>query len=146
MPLEFLFVYGTLRRQIASSMQHVLADYCEYYSDGVMRGKLYEVLGYPGALESCNANDKVFGELHRILDRQRVLARLDDYEECSNKFPRPHEYIRKQLSVEFVGGGTTPAWVYLYNRDVSNLRQIVSGDYLDEQDRERDDFPAGNAE
>lgn len=130
MPLELLFVYGTLRRQIASNMQQVLADYCEYYSYGVMRGKLYEVRGYPGAIESSNANDKVFGELHGILDRQRVLAQLDDYEECSNKFPRPHEYIRKQLSVELIGGGATMAWVYLYNRDVSKLRQIVSGDYL----------------
>jgi len=43
----------------------------------------------------------------------------------------PHEYSRNQLSVELIGGGSVVTWVYLYNRDVSNLQQIISGDYLD---------------
>lgn len=127
---EFIFVYGTLRKQIVSNMHHVLASYCEYCSDGAMHGKLYEVCGYPGAIESSDANDKVFGELYKMLDRKRVLDRLDDYEECSDRFPMPHEYIRKRLSIELYGGGSVVAWVYLYNQDVSKLRQILSGDYL----------------
>jgi gamma-glutamylcyclotransferase (GGCT)/AIG2-like uncharacterized protein YtfP len=60
---EFIFVYGTLRKQKASNMYHVMANHCEYFSDGVMNGTLYEVCGYPGAIESSDANDKVFGEL-----------------------------------------------------------------------------------
>jgi gamma-glutamylcyclotransferase (GGCT)/AIG2-like uncharacterized protein YtfP len=126
---EFIFVYGTLRKQIASNMSHVLADHCEYFSDGVMRGTLYEVCGYPGAIESGDANDKVFGELYKMLDRKQVLAQLDEYEECSDRFPRPHEYYRKALSIELPGGGSVVAWVYLYNHDVSKLKQIISGDY-----------------
>jgi gamma-glutamylcyclotransferase (GGCT)/AIG2-like uncharacterized protein YtfP len=73
----------------------------------------------------------VFGELYRMLDRKRVLALLDDYEECSNKFPLPHEYIRKLLAIALAGGDSIAAWVYLYNHDVSKLQQILSGDYLD---------------
>ena len=131
MTLEFIFVYGTLRKQSASNMHAVLANYCEYYSDGVMQGKLFEVDTYPGAIESSDPNDMVFGELYRMLDRKRVLALLDDYEECSNKFPLPHEYIRKPLAIELAGGDSVVAWVYLYNHDVSKLQQILSGDYLD---------------
>lgn len=44
--------------------------------------------------------------------------------------PHPHEYSRKQLSIELIGGGSVVAWVYLYNHDVSKLQQILSGDYL----------------
>jgi gamma-glutamylcyclotransferase (GGCT)/AIG2-like uncharacterized protein YtfP len=130
MATEFIFVYGTLRKQMASDMHHVLANHCEFFSDGVMNGILYEVCGYPGAIESCDASDKVFGELYKMLDRNLVLALLDEYEECSGSFSMPHEYRRKTLSIELIGGGAVVAWVYLYNHDVSNLRQIISGDYL----------------
>jgi gamma-glutamylcyclotransferase (GGCT)/AIG2-like uncharacterized protein YtfP len=77
---EFIFVYGTLRKQMASDMYHVLANHCEYVSEGTMTGTLYEICGYPGAIESSNGNDKVFGELYKMLDRKLVLALFDDYE------------------------------------------------------------------
>jgi gamma-glutamylcyclotransferase (GGCT)/AIG2-like uncharacterized protein YtfP len=89
------------------------------------------VRGYPGAIKSSDANDKLFGELYKMLDRKRVLVLLDDYEECSERFPKPHEYSRKQVSIELSDGGSVIAWVYLYNHDVSKLQQIISGDYLD---------------
>ena len=129
--LEFLFVYGTLRKQSATHLHPLLADHCVYCSPGFMRGKLYEVRDYPGAIVSSHAHDRVFGELYEILNRKRALTRLDDYEECSNTFPLPHEYSRKQLPIALPGGGSVIAWVYLYNYDVSELQQIVSGDYLD---------------
>jgi gamma-glutamylcyclotransferase (GGCT)/AIG2-like uncharacterized protein YtfP len=127
---EFLFVYGTLRKKIASNMHQLLASHCEYFSEGVMKGRLYDVCGYPGAIESSDDNDKVLGELYKMPDRKPVLALLDDYEECSDRFPMPHEYSCKQLSIELAGGGFVVAWVYLYNHDVSSLKQIISGDYL----------------
>ena len=127
---EFIFFYGTLRKQIASSMHHFIADYCRYYSDGAMQGKLYEVCGYPGAIESSDAKDKVFGELYKMLDRKRLLALLDEYEECNDRFSIPQEYSRKQLSIELSSGGSVVAWVYVYNQDISKLLQIKSGDYL----------------
>ena len=130
MAAEFIFVYGTLRKQMASDMYHVLARYCDYFSDGVMRGRLYEVCGYPGAIESGDTNDKVSGELYKMHDPKLVLARLDEYEECSDRFPMPHEYSRKPLSIVLSGGDSVVAWVYIYKHDVSKLRQILSGDYL----------------
>ena len=130
MAAELIFVYGTLRKQMAVDMHHVLARHCDYFSDGVMRGRLYEVSCYPGAVESGDANDKVSGELYKMHDPKLVLARLDDYEECSDRFPMPHEYSRKRLSIELGCGDSVVGWVYLYNHDVSKLQQIFSGDYL----------------
>lgn len=42
----------------------------------------------------------------------------------------PHEYVRKCLPIQLTAGKTVNAWVYVYNRDVSGLKQIISGDYL----------------
>ncbi len=126
---EFIFVYGTLRKETATDMSRLLARHCEYISAGHMRGKLYEVNGYPGAVESGNGNDKICGELHKIGDSGLVLPLLDEYEECTDRYPEPHEYVRKKLTVSLPGAGSIAAWVYVFNRDVSNLLQIESGDY-----------------
>jgi gamma-glutamylcyclotransferase (GGCT)/AIG2-like uncharacterized protein YtfP len=63
-------------------------------------------------------------------DPKPVLPRLDEYEEGSDNFSLPHEYSRKPLSIELVGGEPVVAWVYLYNHDISKLQLIISGNYL----------------
>lgn len=132
MSSEFIFVYGTLRKETANAMHGVLAQSCVYFSDAYMQGKLYEVKGYPGVIESANENDKVIGEVYKVnnKDSERVLSVLDTYEGCTAAFPEPHEYIRQKLPVSLATGGTVSAWVYLFNQDVTNLQQIESGDYL----------------
>jgi gamma-glutamylcyclotransferase (GGCT)/AIG2-like uncharacterized protein YtfP len=130
MPAEFIFVYGTLRRETATNMHNALSRHCEYSSEGHMQGKLYEVDRYPGAVESDNPKDKVYGEIYRIINSDLVLPKLDEYEECTDKFPEPHEYIRKKLPITLSGSGSVTAWVYVFNHDVSNLIRIDSGDYL----------------
>lgn len=127
--LEFIFVYGTLRRNAAHSMHSVMARHCRPVSEAYMQGRLYEVGAYPGAVESNKTCDKVYGELYEVLDSS-VFYFLDDYEECTDHHPKPHEYIRKELKVSFINQGCIQAWVYVYNRDVSNLKRIASGDYL----------------
>ena len=128
----FIFVYGTLRKHSANPMHNVLAQNCEYLSDAYMQGKLYEVRGYPGVIESANEKDKVIGEVYQIKNNgyERVLSVLDTYEGCTAAFPAPNEYIRKKLPVSLATGRTVSAWVYLFNHDVTNLQQIESGDYL----------------
>ncbi|MBF0275784.1 MAG: gamma-glutamylcyclotransferase [Nitrospinae bacterium] len=126
---EFLFVYGTLRKETKTAMHDLFAD-CNYFSDGYMQGKLYEVNGYPGAIISEDKADKIKGEIYTITVPGQILSHLDTYEECSENFPQPHEYIRKKLTVSTIDGDTVQAWVYLYNRDVSGLTLIKSGDYL----------------
>ena len=66
MSSEFIFVYGTLRKHSANPMYKVLVHNCEYLSDAYMKGKLYEVQGYPGVIESANENDKVISEVYKV--------------------------------------------------------------------------------
>jgi gamma-glutamylcyclotransferase (GGCT)/AIG2-like uncharacterized protein YtfP len=127
---EFIFVYGTLRRACTGNMPGVLTRFTEYVAEGYMLGKLYEVAGYPGAVEAGGSDDRVHGEIYRILDNDLLFALLDAYEECSEQFPQPHEYVRKKRPISLSGNGGIVAWVYLYNLDVTSLPQIASGDYL----------------
>ncbi len=125
---EFLFVYGTLRRQL---IQHqYLQHHTEFIAEASMRGRLYLLDGYPGAVDSTDFADTVLGEVYRIHRTTALLAMLDDYEECSAKFARPHEYRRELRSVNLLDGRQLTAWVYLYNLDVRDLPQLVSGDFL----------------
>jgi len=131
MAIEFIFVYGTLRKKTATNMSHILTRYCEYCSDGYIHGKLYNVNQYPATIESNNSKDKVYGEIYQIVDGDLILHQLDAYEECTDKFPEPHEYTRKKIPVTLSNDANIiTAWVYIFNHDISNLIQIKSGDYL----------------
>lgn len=127
---QFIFVYGTLRRGGNTNMHGLLASHSEYLCTGETQGKLYALKEYPGMIESGEITDKVFGEVYKISNSRQLLALLDDYEECSEKFPLPHEYVRKKLPVKLLSGAQVLAWVYLFNRDVANLKVIKSGDYI----------------
>lgn len=94
-----------------------------------MQGRLYQLDGYPGAIISGCDNDKVYGEVYRLTEAGLALKRLDEYEECSDQFPEPHEYRRKKLPVRFLDGHSIAAWVYVFNHDVTGLEQIQSGHF-----------------
>lgn len=134
MQAEYLFVYGTLRKNGGSKWHTVLASGAEYLGEAYFQGRLFNVQAYPGLIESPLPEDRVLGEIYRLPARKAseidVLELLDDYEECSASFPEPHEYKRVQAFVTQVDGQTMLAWIYLYTRDVSNLQHIESGDYL----------------
>ncbi|MDD2723739.1 MAG: gamma-glutamylcyclotransferase [Methylovulum sp.] len=128
---EFFFAYGTLRNGINSPMSAFLANNTVYLSQAFMRGQLVDVGQYPGAIESIVADDKVWGEVYQILNAGTLFAKLDDYEECSARFAKPHEYVRKAVPVYLDNGKVLMAWCYIYNFNTDGLKRIESGDYRD---------------
>ncbi len=129
-PISSLFVYGTLMKGTGSGMHQLLASHSEFVSSGRIQAKLYEVNRYPGAVESDSKEHQVFGEVYKFNIESDLLEKLDDYEECSNKFPTPHEYLRRPTRIRLPSGESVLAWVYLYNLDTSNLKEIRDGDFL----------------
>ena len=128
---ELMFVYGTLRKDTATAMSRLLACHCAYVSGGLLQGRLYDVGGYPGVVGSDTPGENVVGDLYRIIDRDVVLPRLDEYEHCTQDFPEPHEYLREKRPVTLPDGESVTAWVYLYNHDTAKLKHLQSGDYFD---------------
>ena len=126
----FIFVYGTLRKAFNHPMHQVLSEHSQYVGEGLISGKLYEIAGYPGVIESNNLAETVTGELYRFEKAEPLLSLLDAYEECSPDFPAPHEYLRKPVQVHLSTGGTLTAWCYVYHRSPRNRKLIESGDYI----------------
>jgi gamma-glutamylcyclotransferase (GGCT)/AIG2-like uncharacterized protein YtfP len=126
----YLFVYGTLRRDSNSEMYHLLARYGQFVGDASCQGKLYMVDYYPGLVPSDNPRDVVHGEVYKLSCPDIVLSRLDDYEECSSKFTKPAEYVRRRVNVKTKSDEVITAWVYIYDRPTDGLQLIESGDFL----------------
>lgn len=126
---ELLFVYGSLKKR--GGLRHALLDgQAEHVCAGRMPGKLYAVADYPGAVyRRCKPQLYVQGEIYRLYQPLKLMSLLDVYEECCPEFPAPWEYRREKKPIEQADGSRLIAWVYLYNRRVTGLKQIMSGIY-----------------
>ena len=124
-----LFVYGTLRQGAGHSAHHLLKKGAKLVGRGHMRGRLYEINGYPGAVWSEAGDEQVIGELYQLLEADSLLATLDDYEEAGENYPEPREYRRFRVTVELENKTKVGAWCYLYNRPTAGLKLIASGDW-----------------
>ena len=90
-------------------------------------GQLYRVADYPGLVPGPLGH--VHGDLFALDNEAAVLAVLDDYEECADHHPQPHEYRRVRSTVR-AADGSVDAWVYVYAHDVTGLPLIADGDFL----------------
>jgi gamma-glutamylcyclotransferase (GGCT)/AIG2-like uncharacterized protein YtfP len=118
---NYLFVYGTLRRDVDNSMRHLLAPHADFVSKATYQGKLYYLGNYPGAVPSGRSSDIVSGELYALHDHQ-YLKRLDEYEGS--------QFRRTQVSVVSENGKQISAWIYLYEGGRNERKVIASGDCL----------------
>lgn len=122
-----LFVYGTLRPGHDGAMARWLAAHAAHLGAATARGRIYRIADYPGFVPGKAG--WVRGDLFALADAPAAFAILDEHEECSDRFPQPHEYRRVRLMVTGVAG-PVDAWTYVYARDVTGLAQIAGGDFL----------------
>ncbi|EGW21281.1 gamma-glutamylcyclotransferase family protein [Methylobacter tundripaludum] len=127
---DYIFVYGTLRRDTNSEMSHLLAKQAEFVDDATYQGRLFKVDYYPGAVSSNNPNDVVQGEVYLLHRTDVALPLLDQYEEFGPEFPEPNEYIRQKQSVSLKSGRFVTAWVYVYNHPTEGLELVESANFI----------------
>ncbi len=128
---QYLFVYGSLRREAAHPMHELLAEKTDFIGKAVFQGQLFRISWYPGAIPSRFAGHKVQGEVYFIRQPEQLLPLLDEYEGCGPAFAEPTEYKRQQKTVMLTSGELLSAWVYLYQYPTSGLPEIYSGDFLE---------------
>ncbi|WP_333608325.1 gamma-glutamylcyclotransferase family protein [Arsukibacterium sp.] len=127
---ELLFVYGTLRAAAGHSRHQLLQQYASFIAEGRFQAKLYVVDDYPGAVASDDARWQVSGEVYQLLQPERVLAELDQYEQCGPGFVSPTEYLRLKQQITLDTGDRVSAWVYVYNHPTDKLQQLMTGDFF----------------
>ena len=127
---EYLFVYGTLRKDVGKAMSQVLARHARFVGHATFQGKLFDLGTYPGTIPSDNSQDLVYGEVYALepLTRNQVLAMLDEYEGCSVSSETLSEFRREHLMITLDNGRSVFSWIYLYNLTETGT-PIPSGNY-----------------
>lgn len=126
---NLVFFYGTLmsgfKRRGRSRIETKLAA----QGRGWIPAALFDLGIYPAAVPASDS--RVWGEVHRMLDADGVLAALDEIEGVRPGEPDASLYTRVEAPVTFDDGRTETAWVYFYNAPLGRARRIESGDYLE---------------
>lgn len=125
-----LFVYGTLLRDTDNPMSAYLKSKSAFIGEGAMRGKLFKVDFYPGAVFLPDSAQQVFGEIYSILHPEEVFEVLDTYENYTPLAPEQSLFTRKVVPVT-MSGETVYCWVYLYNHPTDGLMQLDSGYFME---------------
>ena len=122
MILQHLFVYGTLRPNLASSEAQQLLAEIKIVGSATVQGTLYDFGAFPGVTKGDGI---VHGDL-LCLSHIEQLSPFDAYEECHGISPL---FTRSSTKARLHNGVYMPAWIYLYSRDTKTGTQIMSGDY-----------------
>jgi gamma-glutamylcyclotransferase (GGCT)/AIG2-like uncharacterized protein YtfP len=113
---NYLFAYGTLQPEhspdeIASAVAQLTP-----VGKGFVRGKLYDLGDYPGAVLSPSSKGKISGTVFRLPQDETVLRKIDEYEEFDPLAPAKSLFVRSLHPVTLTAGKTLQCWVYVYNQ------------------------------
>jgi gamma-glutamylcyclotransferase (GGCT)/AIG2-like uncharacterized protein YtfP len=127
--IDFLFIYGTLL-QPGNPFANYLSQNCTYISPGKLKGLLYDIGEYPGAIVTDNTDGYIYGSIFKLHHTEENLRVIDDYEGYGPEQELPNLYIRSVAPIE-TDSGAVDAWIYLYNLPTNGLPQIASGNYAE---------------
>jgi len=125
---DLVFFYGTLMRGFERPGRLRIDPKLRPCGRGWIHATLFDLGIYPAAIPA--ADSRVWGEAHRMLDPDAVLAELDAIEGHRPGEPDASLYARVETPVTFEDGHVASAWVYFYNAPLGRAERIESGDYL----------------
>jgi gamma-glutamylcyclotransferase (GGCT)/AIG2-like uncharacterized protein YtfP len=117
---QLLFVYGSLRQGFRAEGLMCRAG-GRYLGNACVRGRLFNLGEFPGAVKTHGAPQLVLGELYYLPGAVRALNFLDRYEGS--------RYTREVTEVELQSGRCVRAWIYWLKRVPVSRPQIEGGDY-----------------
>jgi len=126
---DYLFVYGTLRRDYDLKLKNRVSDNLRYVGQAKVGAALYDLGRYPGAVRS-RKGEEVIGDVFLLSDADRVLRILDKYEGIPEGRPDQGEFVRKKGRVKLRSGEELNAWIYWYNLDPKERQPIKYKNYL----------------
>jgi gamma-glutamylcyclotransferase (GGCT)/AIG2-like uncharacterized protein YtfP len=121
---DYLFAYGTLQPGLAPTQVARVAAKLQPVGEGFVRGALYDLGGYPGAVPDPKAPGRIAGAVMELPEDESVLKKLDAYEGFDPEAPGESEFVRVRQAVELKTGGTVECWIYCYNRKTDRLSRI----------------------
>lgn len=125
---DLVFFYGTLMSGFHRAGRVRLDHALKPVGRGYIAAALFDLGIYPAAIPA--SDEKVWGEVHQMLDADAVLAALDEIEGYNAAEPDTSLYRRVAIPVTLADGRHVTAWVYFYNAPLGRAERIESGDYL----------------
>jgi gamma-glutamylcyclotransferase (GGCT)/AIG2-like uncharacterized protein YtfP len=125
----YLFVYGTLEPAHAPADIAAAVRRMKPVGSGSVRGRLYDLGEYPGAVVSRTSPSVIKGKVFELPEDQQVLSSIDAYEGFDPDHPHGSLFIRKRWPVTLADGSRKMCWIYTYNRKPGDARLIASGFY-----------------
>jgi len=132
---EYLFACGTLRPGLGPPEAAGLIRRWRYVGPAQVRGHLYDLGEYPGAILDASSEAKVSGDVFELPDDQSPFAALDAYEGYDSANPEGSLFRRTKSLATLADGREFECWVYVYNRVPTGAPLIESGDYAEWQSR-----------
>jgi gamma-glutamylcyclotransferase (GGCT)/AIG2-like uncharacterized protein YtfP len=126
----YLFVYGTLRKGFSLAIPEQIAAHIQWIGPGEVKGKLYNIGQYPGAVPDPSGECCIKGEIVKITNSATVFEFLDNYEGFNENDVQGSEYRRIEEWIKLEAGEELQAWIYWYNLPVGNKMRIRENDYI----------------
>ncbi|MEO8147978.1 MAG: gamma-glutamylcyclotransferase family protein [Bacteroidia bacterium] len=130
---DYIFLYGTLRKEFNHHVFKKVEDKLDYVGKGFVKGKIFDIGEYPGLIESTGNQSVVEGDVYSIKNEtEKVFKLLDRYEGFIEGNLNKSEYIRKRKDIQLIREDKKiRSWIYIYNRTKhKNFKEIFTGDYL----------------
>lgn len=124
---DYLFVCGTLTSDYVGGEIAQVMERLGMVGLGLVRGKLYNLGEYPGAVPDSSSSKLIYGELYQLRDDENTLAALDKYEGFDPTKPDECLFVRERTIVKLPGGPDVEAWIYAYKGDPKKAPIIKSG-------------------
>lgn len=118
---DLLFAYGTLRHGHAPSEIAAAVARLRPLGQGVIRGRLYELDGYPGVVLDPFTGEKILGTIFQLPKDSDLLAQFDAYEGFDPEDLPGSLFVRQVHPVQLDTGDEVPCWIYLYNERSARL-------------------------
>jgi gamma-glutamylcyclotransferase (GGCT)/AIG2-like uncharacterized protein YtfP len=123
-----LFVYGTLRKGFRSH-GWLSRLHARFLATGHVRGRLYDLGEFPGAVESSEHRERLYGEVYLLPNAVQAFGILDKFEGFDPAKPKVNLFERKRTTVELAGGREMQAWIYWLVNARQSGRRVASGNY-----------------
>lgn len=124
---QYLFTYGTLLPERAPDEIAGAVAKLRRVGAGRVRGVLYGLGEYPGAVLDEHCGSEVEGTVFELPEEPSILRRLDEYEEFDPNAPEGSLFRRISRAVTLDTGETLSCWIYVYNRDPAGMRMLPGG-------------------
>ena len=126
---EYLFAYGTLQPDhVAEEIAPTVARF-RAVGRGHVRGSLYDLGEYPGAILSSSSRKRILGTVFELPEDPDVLKQLDEYEGFDPRKPTASLFVRKLHPVTLAAGQTVRCWIYEYNKRPKSGTLVANGHY-----------------